>query len=195
MGGRRKGLENTLIRVDMILQSLLYQYSTSFGGPYIDLKSELIIVQTLDPEMIEKIRFSHFRINDISLNIYIYTDMEANNNVILVPVNSSSNMEFIDTIKDYDADVIFAQTGNPLNLDIYKRQDEDKLNNSFYRYPWNADKPLEDLRASFIGTLVYFSKEPHDFDLIKATGKNIKLSPIIMNIDYKEYPELLIYDK
>ncbi|CAG8786527.1 44738_t:CDS:1, partial [Gigaspora margarita] len=48
--------------------------------------------------------------------------MEANNNVILVPVNSSSNMEFIDTIKDYDTDVIYAQTGNPLNLDINKRQ-------------------------------------------------------------------------
>ncbi|CAG8818628.1 8057_t:CDS:2, partial [Gigaspora margarita] len=70
-----------------------------------------------------------FRINDISLNIYIYTDMAANNNVILVPINSSSNMEFIDTIKDYDADVIYAQTGNPLNLDIYKRQDKvDKRN-------------------------------------------------------------------
>ncbi|CAG8827723.1 40449_t:CDS:1, partial [Gigaspora margarita] len=65
-----------------------------------------------------------FRIHDISLNIYIYTDMEANNNVILVPFNSSSNMEFIDTIKDYDADVIYEQTGNPFNLDIYKRQDK-----------------------------------------------------------------------
>ncbi|CAG8738490.1 23928_t:CDS:2, partial [Racocetra persica] len=86
-----------------------------------------------------------FRINvDTSLNIYVYTDMEANNNVILVPDNRSSNMEFIDTIKDYNPDVIYAQTGNPLNLD--------KLH-SFYHYPWYADKPQEDLRASFIGTL------------------------------------------
>ncbi|KAF0501875.1 streptogrisin A [Gigaspora margarita] len=153
--------------------------------------------------------------------------MEANNNVILVPFNSSSNMEFIDTIKDYDADVIYDQTGNPFNLDIYKRQDkpnivtwlinagfwarnastnlnyivtaghcrihEDKLH-SFYHYPWHAYKRPEDLRASFIGTLVYFSKEPHDFGLIKATGKNIKISPLIINIDYKEYPLLFIYD-
>ncbi|CAG8658753.1 7921_t:CDS:2, partial [Racocetra fulgida] len=67
-----------------------------------------------------------FRINvDTSLNIYVYTDMEANNNVILVPDNRSSNMELIDTIKDYNSDVIYAQTGNPLNLGIYKRQGKD----------------------------------------------------------------------
>ncbi|CAG8555919.1 32178_t:CDS:2, partial [Racocetra persica] len=51
-------IEETLKMVDEILKPLLDHYDTDFGGSYIELKNELIMVPTLDPEMIEKIRFS-----------------------------------------------------------------------------------------------------------------------------------------
>ncbi|RIB22803.1 hypothetical protein C2G38_2033294 [Gigaspora rosea] len=139
--------ERTLIAIDKNLSSILEQddFISSFGGTYIDIFENHIVVNTVDSSKVDDLLalpqikpnedFLSFKEANNSMSllksnfeqilhqadlirpplVVIYTDMVDNNNVIYVP-NITSYTEFLDATKPFDPIVIEINPSASQNL-------------------------------------------------------------------------------
>ncbi|CAG8580750.1 18394_t:CDS:2, partial [Racocetra persica] len=130
-----------------------------------DANKSLLELRSLFNE-IRKLSIEHIIKANTTLNVLMYTDMEANNNIVTLSNNNEIDEKFIDSIKKYDPILLYSK---PRNITI---------------------------KTKYIGKSVFRRISPYDFNLIQVTGNEFKLSANeITNLAYKKYPQLLINDR
>ncbi|CAG8745878.1 25626_t:CDS:1, partial [Gigaspora margarita] len=139
-------LERNLTMVDGLLQPILEEYNTSFGGSYINVLMNCIFVYTVDPTKIDIIKsrmepyFHFFNFTNATnslvalrnafdgvseqaqklkpLMVFCCIDIEFNNvGLFLYKYYNNSNREFLDAIQEYNVTLHYLNKSHPIQSD------------------------------------------------------------------------------
>ncbi|RIB13700.1 hypothetical protein C2G38_2144402 [Gigaspora rosea] len=139
-------LERNLTMVDGLLQPILEEYNTSFGGSYINVLMNRIFVYTVDPTKIDIIKsrmesyFHFFNFTNATnslvalrnsfngvyeqaqklkpLMVFCFIDIEFNNvGLFLYKYYDNSNREFLDAIQKYNVTLHYLNKSHPIQSD------------------------------------------------------------------------------
>ncbi|RIB30650.1 hypothetical protein C2G38_2152139 [Gigaspora rosea] len=114
-------LERKLITIDEILKPILEkdEILSNFGGSFINiLKTNRVIVNTVNFSKVNDLEISHQADIIQPKNLYIYTDMEINNNVIFL-FETQSRRDVNIKVKVLGGNGLFSEEGRKCSVDPY----------------------------------------------------------------------------
>ncbi|RIB26343.1 hypothetical protein C2G38_2163529 [Gigaspora rosea] len=203
-----------LIKIDKNLSLILEQddFISSFGGTYIDLFQNYIIINTANNSM-NQLNSNYSQIVVIARSIrpqevLIYIDMEYNNIVLYFWHNYFDNTKFINAVKSFNPTIIYdnysaasqnIQRGDNLVM-VNKYYPDEKFiitsghcynndlpwENEFYYLPRNSKLST----LPYIGPMTFNMIDPYDFGI----GEDVAPTVAIRNTDANQYKELIISD-